>query len=45
MTADVIIETLKTYGAWGLLLVVLVYVVVKGEFTFRYPRAEKKTKN
>ena len=45
MGAEVLIETLKTYGAWGLLLVVLVYVVVKGQFTFRYPRPERKTKD
>ena len=45
MGTEIIIETLKTYGAWGLLLVVLVYVVVKGEFTFRYPRPEKKQRD
>lgn len=35
-------KILGNYGGWGLLLVVLLYIVLKGQFTFRYPRPEKK---
>lgn len=37
-----LIQILKDYGAWGLLLVVLIYLLVKGQITFRYPRIDKK---
>ena len=39
-----LLEMLKDYGGWGLLLVVLIYIVLKGQFTFRYPRPDKKEK-
>lgn len=39
---EVLIKILIDYGAWGLLLVVLLYIILKGQFTFRYPRSEKK---
>jgi len=45
MGAEVIVETLKTYGPWGLVLAVLIYILLKGQFTFRYPRHEKRQKN
>jgi hypothetical protein len=38
MSADLILTTLRTYGPWGLLLLVVIFVIVKGEFSFRYPR-------
>jgi hypothetical protein len=38
----VLVKTLIDYGGWGLLLVVLLYIALKGEFTFHYPRSEKK---
>lgn len=37
-----LIQVLKDYGAWGLLLVVLMYLLLRGQITFRYPRADKK---
>jgi hypothetical protein len=40
MSPDLILTTLKTYGPWGLLIVVLIVVVLKGEFAFRYPRTK-----
>ncbi len=36
---DILISILKDYGVWGLILVALVYLVLKGEFSFRYPRS------
>jgi len=38
MSTDFILATLKTYGPWGALFVVLLVIVLRGEFTFRYPR-------
>jgi len=38
---EVLISILKEYGPWGLLLVVLVFMVLKGQLTFRYPRSGK----
>ena len=32
------IAILKQYGPWVMLLAVCVFVIVKGELTFRYPR-------
>lgn len=39
---EVLTNVLVNYGGWGLLLVVLLYIVLRGQFTFRYPRSEKK---
>jgi hypothetical protein len=40
-----LLHILKDYGAWGLLLVVLVYVLLRGQITFRYPRMDRKDKH
>jgi hypothetical protein len=38
-------KILNTYGPWGLLLIVVVYIILKGEINFRYPRnANRKSK-
>jgi hypothetical protein len=35
---DMLLDIFKEHGALGLLLVVAVFIVLKGQFTFRYPR-------
>jgi len=37
-------QVLKTYGALGLLFLVGVYIILKGELTFRYPRRGRRIK-
>jgi hypothetical protein len=39
-----IYKILSTFGPWGLILVVLIYIVLKGQFSFHYPRPENKSK-
>lgn len=39
-----IYKIMSTFGPWGLILVVFIFVVLKGQFTFRYPRPENKSK-
>lgn len=33
---------LQTYGVGGVLLVALVYIILKGRFTFQYPGDKKE---
>ena len=42
MSPDLIVATLKTYGPWGLLFIVVIYVILRGEFVFRYPRTREQ---
>jgi hypothetical protein len=37
-------QILVRYGPWGLILVVVIYIILKGEFVFRYPRPGKRAK-
>lgn len=37
-----LLEIMSTYGPLGAILVVLLYILLKGEFKFHYPRAKKK---
>lgn len=39
---DVLLKILITYGPWGLLLLCVLYMVLSGEFVFKYPRSRKK---
>jgi hypothetical protein len=39
-----LLDVLREYGPWGLILVVVVYLLLKGQITFRYPRTERKAK-
>ncbi len=39
---DVIIDIFNKYGVWGLILVVVVYIIINGRFTFEYPRKKDK---
>ena len=39
---EVLINILKEYGLWGLILIVLAYLVLNSQFTIRYPRPKKK---
>jgi hypothetical protein len=32
---------LKNYGPWSLVLLVLIYIVLNSEFTFKFPRQEE----
>jgi hypothetical protein len=35
---EALLKILSDYGPWGLVLIVLIYILIKGQFTFRYPR-------
>jgi hypothetical protein len=37
---ETVLQIFKSYGAKGLILVLLVYLILKGEFVFRYPRSK-----
>jgi len=38
---ELLIGILKEYGIWGLILAVLLFLLLKGEVVFRYPRSPK----
>jgi len=42
---ELAMQLLKDYGPWGLVLGVLVYMVLQGQMTFRYPRPKQKNKD
>ena len=37
-TLELLISIFKEYGVWGLILIVLIFLLIKGEVIFRYPR-------
>ena len=39
---QLLIGILKEYGIWGLILAVLLFLLLKGEVVFRYPRKPKE---
>lgn len=39
-----LLQILGTYGAWGLLLAVFLYLLLKGQLTFQYPRSKEPKK-
>lgn len=39
-----IIRFITTYGPWPVVIGLLVYIVIKGSFTFTYPRSRKNSK-
>jgi hypothetical protein len=39
---EALLKILGDYGPWGLVLIVLIYILIKGQFTFRYPRSNNK---
>ncbi len=41
---DDILHLVTQYGAWPLLVALLVYVVKNGSFTFHYPRRNREQK-
>ncbi len=42
MEINTILEILKNYGLPGVVLLVFVYILLKGRISFEYPRSEKK---
>ena len=38
-----IYKILSDFGPWGLILIVLIYVILKGQIEFHYPRPEDKS--
>jgi hypothetical protein len=38
---DILVNILEKHGVWGLLLVVMVFIILKGQFSFQYPRIKK----
>jgi hypothetical protein len=41
MSLDLLLQMLRHYGLWGLLAVVMIFILLKGQITFRYPRPKK----
>jgi hypothetical protein len=39
---ETLLKILNDYGPWGLILIVMIYILLKGQFTFRYPRSNNK---
>lgn len=39
---ETLLNILSNYGPWGLILIVLIYILLKGQLTFRYPRSNGK---
>jgi hypothetical protein len=39
-----IYKILSTFGPWGLILIVLIYIILKGQISFHYPRRGNKPK-
>lgn len=39
-----LVKILGSYGAWGLLLVVLLYILLQAKIIFIYPRSKGKRK-
>jgi hypothetical protein len=39
---EALTQILRDFGAWALLLVVILYIILKGEIVFRYPRPKRK---
>lgn len=39
---ETLLKILSNYGPWGLILIVLIYILLKGQLTFRYPRSNGK---
>lgn len=40
---EMILQILRDYGALGLILAVLLYIILKGKLTFQYPRTKDKS--
>lgn len=45
MSIHLLLNILKDYGAWALILSVLIYLILNSEITFRYPRYRKEKDN
>lgn len=41
-TLQVLIELFKEYGATGALFLVMLYIILRGQFSFQYPRSTEK---
>jgi hypothetical protein len=39
-----IYKIMSTFGPWGVILVVLIYLLLRGQISFHYPRPENKSK-
>ena len=37
---EILSDILNNYGVGGLVLVFLIYIILKGEFSFHYPRSK-----
>ena len=40
---DLLVRVIEEYGLWGLVLAVLVYIILRGQIGFRYPRRTRKS--
>jgi hypothetical protein len=38
---DALLKIFVTYGGWGLLLIVVLYLLLKSEVSIRYPRPKR----
>ena len=41
---ELLLQAIKDYGIQGVIIAALIYIIVNGEFKFRFPRQEKKSK-
>lgn len=39
---EALAQIFKQYGPWALLFIVLIYILLKGQITFRYPRSSRR---
>ena len=44
MNIEILSKVFEKYGGWGLLLLILVFIILKGQFSFQYPRPIDKKK-
>jgi hypothetical protein len=41
---ELLLAVLKEYGPWGPILILLLYMLLKGRVTFEYPRPARENK-
>ena len=39
---NLLIDILKGYGVWGVVILVIAYLILNSQFIIRYPRSKKK---
>jgi len=39
---ELLLNIFKDYGGWGLILVAVLYLILRGQIVFKYPRPKHK---